>query len=278
MHNETRKNRPVGWALAALTELMKKIMHIIGILFTCYVGFGVLLFVIQRSFIYFPTEPVAHGYDEVVFENGGEHTKSILLNSGNRNAILYFGGNAEAVAHSASEFEYEFPFYSVYLINYRGYGGSSGKPEEKALYSDALYIFDQLSTLYDSVSVIGRSLGSGVASYIASERDVKKLVLVTPFDSIQSVAQKRFPLYPMSILLTDKFNSSGRASKINSEVLILAAENDQVIGGVHTENLIKSFTNSPPSVEIIEDSGHNDISHHSKYYRTIRDFLKIEDS
>lgn len=253
-------------------------MLIIWILVACYVGFGVLLFAMQRSFIYFPSESVAHEYDEVMFENGGETTKSILLNNGNRKAILYFGGNAEAVVHSALEFEAAFSFYSVYLVNYRGYGGSSGKPEEKVLYSDALYIFDKLSEKYESVSIIGRSLGSGVATYVASERAVKKLVLVTPFDSIQSVAQMRFPLYPMSILLKDKYNSSGRASKIDSDVLIIVAENDQVIGRSHTENLMKSFINSSPSVEIIEGSGHNDISQYSKYYRTIRNFFKAEGS
>lgn len=257
---------------------MKKIMPIIWILAACYVGFGVLLFAMQRSFIYFPIDAVPHGYDEVVFENGGEYIQSILLNSGNSNAILYFGGNAEAVAVSASEFETAFSSHSVYLVNYRGYGGSSGKPEEKALYSDALHIFDQLSSSYDSVSVVGRSLGSGVATYVASERVVKKLVLITPFDSIQRVAQKRFPLYPMSILLRDKFNSSERASKINSDVLIISADNDQVIGRVHTENLIEAFINSPPRVKIIEGFGHNDISRHRKYYRIISDFINIEDS
>lgn len=252
-------------------------MYTIGLSFAAlYLGFGALLFVMQRSFIYFPSAPVNHGYEEVVFENEGETSKTLLLNKGNKRAILYFGGNAESVAFNATEFEGQFPGYSVYLVNYRGYGGSSGNPSESALYSDALYIYDTLSPGYASISIIGRSLGSGIATYIASMRNVEKLILVTPFDSIQSVAQKQYPFYPMSVLLKDKYNSAQRASVIHANVLILAAEKDRVIGRAHTENLIKAFDKDRPRVVFIEGADHNDISNFPGYYRSINDFLKIE--
>ena len=230
-------------------------MYTIGLFFLAvYVGCGVLLFVIQRSLIYFPTEPLSHDYKEVTFENGGEYLKTVVLNSGKKNAILYFGGNSEAVVLNGAKYEQQFSDYSVYLVNYRGYGGSSGIPDEETLYADALYIYDKLLSSYNGIVVIGRSLGSGVACYLASERNVEKLVLVTPYDSIQRIAQKRFPLYPMSLLLKDRFNSSSRADRINAEVLILAAEDDQVVGRVHTERLITSLAHVSPSVEIIEGS------------------------
>ena len=117
-----------------------------------------------------------------------------------------------------------------------------------------------------------------MACYLASERNVEKLVLVTPFDSIQRVAQKRFPLYPMSLLLKDKFNSSSRAARINAEVLILAAENDQVVGRVHTDRLITSLAHVSPDVEIIEGSRHNNISEYDRYHQSINEFLAFKEN
>jgi uncharacterized protein len=247
-------------------------IRIVLILCSLYLAFGALLYVTQRNLIYFPTEPVGHGNEEIIFLNNGVSITSILLNNGKRNAILYFGGNAETVAFNATDFESLFSDYSIYLINYRGYGGSSGNPEESALFSDSLKIYDEVTSKYDSVSVIGRSLGSGVASFLASERDVSKLVLITPFDSMQNVAQEQFPLYPMSLLLMDKFNSIERVKDINSEVFILVAENDQVISKARSENLINSFI-IPTRVEVIKDANHNDISIHTRYYQSIQEFL-----
>lgn len=250
-------------------------MYTAGIsIFAVYLGIGILLFSIQRSFIYFPSEAVQHSFEEAEFDNKGTQIRTVLVNSGKKHAILYFGGNAESVASSAPEFQEQFPSHSVYLVNYRGYGGSEGKPDEVGLFSDALYIYDDLLTSYDSVSIIGRSLGSGVASYVASERSVDKLVLVTPFDSLQNVAQKRFPVYPMSLLCKDKYDSLGRAQDIHSDVLILAAENDEIIALSHTKNLVKSFVNENPNFIVIDKAQHNDISLYGPYYEAITHFLK----
>ncbi|BAJ03044.1 conserved hypothetical protein [Shewanella violacea DSS12] len=237
----------------------------------------------QRSFIYFPTEVVEHRFDEVIFENDDVSTTSILLNKGQDKAIIYFGGNAENVAFTAPEFEQalletellepELSAYSVYLVNYRGYASSEGSPSEAALLSDALAMYDSLALTHESVFVIGRSLGSGVASYIASERPVKKLVLVTPFDSIQSIAQKQFPFYPMSILLKDKFNSVARAGNIYCDTLILGAEYDKIVRRIHTDKLIQALVNRAPEVIFIQGAGHNDISQHATYYQSISAFL-----
>ena len=256
---------------------MNRILSLILIsIIVFYVGFGELLFSMQRNFIYFPTEPVKHGFDERVFENDNELIKTILLNKGQDKAILYFGGNAETVAFTAFDFVDELTPYSIYLINYRGYGGSSGSPDESALFSDALTLYDSLSKTHDDVFVIGRSLGSGVATYLAAERLVKKLVLITPFDSIQSIAQKQFPFYPMSILLKDKYNSVQFTAKIHADTLMLVAEKDNVVGRLHTNNLVEAFVNIPPEVIIIKGAGHNDISQNRDYFQLLSTFFKSQ--
>ncbi|MBL4761080.1 MAG: alpha/beta hydrolase [Gammaproteobacteria bacterium] len=255
---------------------MRHFVYLIGISGACfYLVFGILLVVMQRSFIYFPSEPIRHGYEERVFENEGESLKVITLNKGADNAILYFGGNAEAVALNAADFEQHFPNASIYLVNYRGYGGSSGKPTEAALCSDALHVYDQIIADHKRVVVIGRSLGSGVASYLAYERPIEKLVLVTPFDSIESVAQKNYPVYPVPLLIIDSFKSVDLVSDIRAEVLIMIAGRDAVVERWHTDNLLAAFTKRPPKVEVIKNAGHNNISAFERYYPALKAFLAL---
>ncbi|MEM6986782.1 MAG: alpha/beta hydrolase [Pseudomonadota bacterium] len=253
---------------------MNNILGTIGFIALVYLAVGVMLYLSQRNFIYFPTGSVDHDYEALTVENQGERLNIIRLNAGNRRAVLYFGGNAESVAFSGEEFQRALPEHTVYLVNYRGYGGSSGKPTEAVLYADALTLYDRFSSGHDTLAVMGRSLGSGVASYLAAQREVDKLVLITPFDSILGVAQSRFPIYPLSLLLKDTFDSASRAADIVADVLIVVAEHDDVIARVHSDRLIDAFAAKPAQVEMLSNTGHNDISLHASYYPLIAAFLQ----
>ena len=123
------------------------------------------------------------------------------------------------------------------------------------------------------VSTIGRSLGSGVASYLAAHRPVNELVLITPYDSLQSVAQSRYPIYPIGLLLHDKFDSLSRIDKIDATVLILAAEHDDVIPRPHTERLFRAFPKAPVFYTIA-GSHHGDISSFPEYRERLGAFFE----
>ena len=254
--------------------MAKNMIIAVTIFVITYLAVGTLLFITQRSFLYFPTQAAGHDFDEVIFSNEGETISTIVINGGREKAILYFGGNGESVAFSAPDYAGIFPSHTVYLVNYRGYGGSSGKPEEKGLYSDAQYIFDEVKQKHHNVSVIGRSLGSGVATLVASKKDVDKLVLITPYDSIQNVGQQKYWMYPMSILLKDKFDSLSRVKQIKAQTLVVAAENDEIIGMKHTNNLIKAFPASQITAHIIKNAGHNTLSEDSRYSVLLREFFR----
>jgi uncharacterized protein len=238
-----------------------------------YFSIGLLLYISQRSFLYFPTPVVTHNFDNVVIHNEGESINVILVNKEQNKALLYFGGNGETVAVNAPIFANIFPGYTVYLVNYRGYGGSTGSPGERGFYSDALSIFDKIKTKHSEISIMGRSLGTGVATYLAAKRDIGKLVLITPFDSIQNVAKQRFPIYPIKMLLKDKFDSLSRVKDIKAQTLVLIAENDEVIGLKHTENLVKTFPASQVTVKTILNAGHNTLSENDRYYQILKNFL-----
>ncbi len=237
---------------------------------------GILLFVFQRELLYLGADQYQHDIETMAINNQGERLLVHVLNSKEKPAIIYFGGNAEPVIFNAVNFRDSFPNHSVYLVNYRGYGGSSGQPTEEGLYSDALAVFDQISVKHEQVSIIGRSLGSGVATYVASQRDIESLALVTPYDSIKSVAQRRFPMYPMSLLLKDSFDSIGRVTSLNVKTLIIIAEKDQVIPVEHSYRLVDAMSEEMLTTVVVDDANHNNISGSPAFTRSMQDFFNVD--
>lgn len=236
-----------------------------------YLGFGFFLYVFQRSFLYHPSpEVITDRYQTLTINQ----LKIWHVNPGQPKALIYFGGNSEGVEHNLEVYEGLFPDFTLYFVNYRGFGGSPGKPSELGLYEDALAIFDQLPE-HESITVVGRSLGSGVATYLASKRQFDKLVLVTPYDSITRVAQKVYPMYPAEIILRDKFESINRAADIESDVLIVIAALDTVIPPSHSYRLAEGFTAATVETTLIEDANHRDIHSNQTYQKQLKSFLTI---
>ena len=175
-----------------------------------YTAVCALLYFKQRDLVYYPAATAVVATDTDFSLSRGEVTlRGWKLNPGQAGALIYFGGNAERLDSSREEFGRLFPDRTVYLLSYRGYGASEGKPTEPALLGDALALYDTVRTQHPqgNIAVIGRSLGSGVASYVASQRPVEKLALVTPFDSLAEVAQAHYRWLPVRWLLSDAYPS-----------------------------------------------------------------------
>ena len=230
----------------------------------------IALFLSQRSLIFYP-QPRRFGSEATIMKLLVDNTQ---LNVTTRQlevpqAVIYFGGNAEDVSGSLPDLAAAFPDHALYLMHYRGYGGSAGKPSEKALLADALALFDQVRAHHPKVTVIGRSLGSGVAVYLASARPVARLVLVTPYDSMAELAAQQFPLFPVRWLMTDKFESWRHAPHISAPTTLIAAENDEVIPRASTELLHTRFTPGVARQVMIVATGHNTVSGAPEYARTL---------
>lgn len=250
------------------------LLSLAGLLLVAYVGFCLWLYSLQRSFIYFPTPATAAApAEELWLESGGARLRIWCLHGDRNDAIIYFGGNAEDVALNIPEFAKWFPGHAVYLVNYRGYGGSSGSPTESALYEDAEAVFDRVQGRHATVSVAGRSLGSGVATQLAAVRELHKLVLITPFDSFVSLARSFYPMFPTSLLLKDRFDSASRAHRIRVPVLILVAEYDEIVPMQSSERLAEAIDPSLLRFEVIENTGHNSIGTSPEYGGALRDFI-----
>jgi len=229
------------------------------------------LYLLQRSLIFYPQPRRSGGADTVIkVKVPGAELQVSARQLAVPDALLYFGGNAEDVSGSLPSLAAAFPNQALYLMHYRGYGGSSGKPSEAAVFADAVALFDQLHKEHPNVTVIGRSLGSGVAVHLASVRPVKRLVLVTPYDSVAALAAQQFPMFPVSFLLTDKFESWRYAPLITVPTTIVAAEHDEVIPPASSRQLLTRFKPGVARYIVIPDSGHNTLSGSAAYFQALQ--------
>lgn len=189
--------------------------------------------------------------------------------------LIYFPGNADEVSAYICQ-QPRLGHYALLLMNYRGYGFTRGKPSEPALFADALSIYDDMSARRDidsgQIAVLGRSLGSGVAVYLASQRSVCALILTTPFDSIRQVAQDRYPLVPVPRLLRHHFDSLDRVSTVRIPALFLIAAEDRVIPRHHAIRLYKAWRADKTWLELPATT-HADIVNHPRYWETVAEFL-----
>ena len=165
---------------------------------------------------------------------------------------------------------------AVLLVNYRGYGKSSGSPGEKPLVADAIEIYDWAAKRDDvdpaRIAVHGRSLGSGVAVQLAAARPVRCAVLTTPFSSALDVARSAYPWLPVSLLMRHPFDSMAHAPSLKVPALVLIGEADRVIPVESSERLAAAWGGTVERLRL-PGFGHNDIGLHPRYNAAIRAFL-----
>ncbi len=250
-------------------------MGILTTVILIYIGFCGYLYLAQRSFIYFPTPESQNVMaEDLRLEFDGATLQIWRLAAEKEEAVIYFGGNAEDVAQNLEQFSSIFPDKALYLVNYRGYGASTGTPSEAAIVSDAQAIFDHISPAHSSISVVGRSLGSGVAMFLAATRNAERMVLITPYDSIAKLAQSSFPIFPVFAILKDRYDSLSHASSISIPTLILIAERDEFIPMKSSRNLAAALDSSITTVNVIENATHNTIQNFAQYTAALGEFLQ----
>jgi pimeloyl-ACP methyl ester carboxylesterase len=228
------------------------------------------MFFTQRSLIYYP-QPRANrdGVPVMTLHTDAGPVLVSTRPASGPGAMIYFGGNAEDVSLDLSDFSSAFPDDAIYLLHYRGYGGSAGKPSEQALFADALMLFDQVHVQHPNITLVGRSLGTGIAVKIASERPITRLVLITPFDSLTDVAAQAYRWLPVRLLMRDKYDSWKYAPQVIAPTRIIAAGDDEIIPRSSTERLRTRFKPGVATYTVIPGVGHNTISDSGDYLRLI---------
>jgi pimeloyl-ACP methyl ester carboxylesterase len=239
-----------------------------------YLALCAALFVFQRALIYYPQPRAVDSPDTLLTLPVDEVQVlvSVRVHDGPK-ALIYFGGNAEDVSRSLPDFARAFPDHALYLLHYRGYGGSSGSPSEEAIARDAMALFDKVYAEHPQVAVVGRSLGSGVAVRLASSRPAAKLLLITPYNSLVELAERQFRWFPVKWLLKDKYESWRYAEHITVPTHLIAAEHDEVIPGASTRRLYSHFPVGVATLQVIAGTGHNTISNSPEYLEALEDGL-----
>ncbi|UTV29592.1 alpha/beta hydrolase [Photobacterium atrarenae] len=243
-----------------------------------YMVFAMTFCSLQRKFLYFP-QPAStqFGEENISFQLEDRVLQGWVVNPGQSRALLYYGGNAESIEMNIPFFRTVVPDYSVYLIPYRGYGNNPGQPTEQELYQDAMGVFRAVRENHSFIALMGRSLGSGVATFVAAERpaQVDRLLLVTPFDSVEHVAKSIYWMLPVSLLIKDRFASIERVSAIQAATFIFIAGQDRVIPHESAEQLVAAFGPQLKDVVVVQGADHNNIAQFPAYVEGVRRALDV---
>lgn len=264
------KTRPAARVLTSLLALA------VG----CYLAASVFLYFRQEALLFFPdpedpADAAPWTAYETQFKVNGQILDGWYIPGESNITLIYYGGNADELSRSLGSITSLGPF-NYLLMNYRGYGQSTGTPGENALKNDAHTILEMASLRFgfnirDTV-LIGRSLGSGVATHVAASYPVSALILVTPYDSVRAVAQGRYPVFPVGLLLKHPFDSVAYVNEITIPTLILKAESDRIVPHAYTDNLIANWQG--PLIVSTLPGTHNSVVNSPEYRQSVRGFIE----
>jgi fermentation-respiration switch protein FrsA (DUF1100 family) len=253
----------------------RRVLNMIFSFLFVYATLLLFLFFNQRGFIYYPGKELMTlaeaGVPEMqvitVLPEG--MTESIQGWYGrpsdpSKPVLLYFHGNGGGIDIRTGRIK---PLleqgYGVLLAEYRGYGGNPGKPTEKGLYADAEAYFKWLTTQElineDRIVVYGESLGTGVATYLASKHwNIRGVILDAPFTALTDVAQASMWIVPMKFLMLDRYSSIKRIQSVNSPLLIMHGARDRVVP-VRLGKKLFAAANEPKEFKLFPTGGHSDL-------------------
>lgn len=253
-----------------------------------YIGFTLLLFMLQRRMIFLPTrypEGPAREQAARVGLDFWEHD-GVFHGWKDRSwgdaAVLVFHGNAGGAIHR----DYLRDLFrgiditaghSVYILEYPGYGFREGKPSESSFREAALKAHDALRDQYTSILLVGESIGGGTATWLAAEREADGLLLITPFNRLSAAAAHHYPWLPVRWLLKDRFHNDEHLERFDGPVAFVVAGQDAVIPSRLARELYEGF-HGPKLWRLQEHADHNSIFYTpgTDFWREVIQFLATE--
>lgn len=249
------------------------------------IALSILLYFVQDQFIFKPEKLPANfkfhydaPFDELFFdiEPGVSINGLHFYVKDPFGLILYFHGNSRSIKgwakYSKDFYRYQ---YDVVLVDYRGFGKSTGKRSEPKMLSDMQFVYSRLAERYpeNHILVYGRSLGSGFAAKIASENKPRYLILDAPFYNFQKVVERFLPVLPVKYVLRYRLRTDKWIKRVNCHTYIIHGTKDRLIPIRHSEKLQRL---NPHKITLIRitGGGHNNLSSFTEYHNFLRDILK----
>ena len=190
--------------------------------------------------------------------------------------ILYFHGNSRSIkgwAKYARDF-YRYD-YDVVLVDYRGFGKSTGKRTEKDMLNDMQFVYSTLIKQYPEhhIIVYGRSIGSGFAAKIAADNKPRYLILDSPYYNFRIVVERFLPILPVRWVLRYHLRTDKWIRRVNCHTYIIHGTKDRLIPIRHSERLQAINPNKITLIRI-EGGRHNNLPTFPEYHNFVRDILK----
>jgi uncharacterized protein len=225
---------------------------------------------LQSHFIYFPhselvstPEYLSLDYEDLTLTT----TDGIELNAwwipvqNARATLLFFHGNAGNISHRLDSINiFNELGLSVLIIDYRGYGKSTGKPSEEGTYIDAetawTYLIKEKKINPDNIVIFGRSLGGAIGSWLAEKHPAAGLIIESSFTSIAEIGKHYYPYLPASLLTRIKYPSIERMKNIHTPLLVIHSINDEIVPYKFGQRLFEAANKPKTFLDI--NGGHND--------------------
>ena len=221
-----------------------------------YLGFCLLLYVSQDQLIFHPAnalygqqdtpEALGLSYEDVYLASTGQRKihSWFIPHAEAKATLLFFHGNAGNISHRLETLRIFHELgLAVFIIDYQGYGLSEGTPSEQHTYDDALsawqYLTKDKTISPNNIIVFGRSMGGGVASWLATRHQPALVILESPFRSIIKLGNERYPFFPISFLTRTHFDTENRIASIQSPVSIIHSRGDEIISFNHGQTLFE---------------------------------------
>ncbi|MFC4263440.1 alpha/beta hydrolase [Ferruginibacter yonginensis] len=263
-----------------------KIYRIIKITLLIYALIGIALYYLQEKFIFHPTPMAAKDsfhftqkFEEVRLPINDDDTLSVVKfftdDTLKKGVVLYYHGNRGNITRYASFVK---PFtdngYDVWMEDYPSFGKSVGVLTEQKLYSQALQVKKMADAQFKTEQIIiyGKSLGTSIAAYVASESPAQQLILETPYYSMQSLFKRYAFIYPTSLMCKYKLPTYTFLSAVKYPVTIFHGTNDGVIPYSNALKLKNVFKTNDTFITI-DGADHQNINIQPSYYSALKKLL-----
>ncbi|MBL1140982.1 MAG: alpha/beta hydrolase [Proteobacteria bacterium] len=251
-------------------KLKRLFLSLIFILLSTWLSLNIMFHFFQSNFIYFPDNTVVTtpdylslDYEDLTLKtnDGIELNAWWIPNPNARATLLFFHGNAGNISHRLGSINIFHKLgLSVFIIDYRGYGKSTGKPTEKGTYIDAEtawnYLIKEKNVKPDNIIIFGRSLGGAIAAWLAEKHQATGLIIESSFTSIAEIGKHYYPYLPTSLLARIKYPSINRMQNIHSPVLVIHSATDEIVPYKFGQDLFNA-ANEPKTFLDIQGN-HND--------------------
>ena len=256
-----------------------------------YCVIGLALFYLQEKFMFHP-EPLPPDYvyqfdvpfKEIYIAMNPRDTLSMVqffpADSVSKGVVIYFHGNMDNInryAKFADNFTKQ--GFEVWMPDYPGYGKSTGNLTEELMNKEALEVYKMAYSKFspDSIIVYGKSLGTGVASYVASKEKIRQLILETPYYSMPSLFSSYAPIYPTGRMSRFKFPVGEYLQKVEEPVTIFHGILDRIVFYSQGKKLQKILKPKDQFITI-EGGGHNDLGSFRLFHEKLDSVLKTSNS